>query len=125
MTLFILAYLAGVLTIATPCILPILPFVLARADVPFRRGGLPLLLGLAVAFAAVASLAAVAGGWAVDANRAGRAAALAVMALFGLALLLPALATRAMAPLVSLGDWLARRAGSGATPAASLVLGVA
>jgi cytochrome c biogenesis protein CcdA len=47
MTLFILAYLAGVLTIATACIFPILPFVLARADKPFRRGGLPMLLGLA------------------------------------------------------------------------------
>ena len=39
MTLFILAYLAGVLTIATACIFPILPFVLARAHKPFRRGG--------------------------------------------------------------------------------------
>ena len=75
MTLFILAYLAGVLTIATPCIFPILPFVLARADKPFRRGGLPMLLGLAFAFAAVASLASVAGGWAVDANRHGRTVA--------------------------------------------------
>ena len=58
MTLFILAYLAGVLTIATACIFPIL---LARADKPFRRGGLPMLLGLSFAFAAVASLASVAG----------------------------------------------------------------
>jgi cytochrome c biogenesis protein CcdA len=62
MTLLILAYLAGVLTIATPCILPILPFALARADEPFGRGGLPMLLGLAFAFAAVASLASLAGG---------------------------------------------------------------
>ena len=64
MTLFIIAYLAGLLTIATPCIFPILPFVLARAGEPFLRSGLPLLLGLAVAFAVVATLASVAGGWA-------------------------------------------------------------
>ncbi|MEI9986314.1 MAG: cytochrome c biogenesis protein CcdA [Aliidongia sp.] len=57
MTLFVLAYLAGVLTIATPCIVPILPFVMAGAGGSFRRGALPLLLGLAVSFAAVASLA--------------------------------------------------------------------
>jgi cytochrome c biogenesis protein CcdA len=62
MTLFILAFVAGVLTIATPCIFPVLPFVLSRADAPFRRGGLPMLLGLAIAFAAAASLASVAGG---------------------------------------------------------------
>ncbi len=48
MTPFILAYLASVLTIATACIFPILPFVLASAGEPFRRGGLPML-----AFAAV------------------------------------------------------------------------
>lgn len=29
MLLFILAYLGGVLTIASPCILPVLPFVFA------------------------------------------------------------------------------------------------
>ena len=83
---------AGVLTIASPCILPILPFVLARADQPFRRSGLPMLLGLAIAFAAVASLAAVAGGWAVELNQHGRTVALAVMTLFGLTMLFPALA---------------------------------
>jgi len=32
--LFLLAYLGGVLTILSPCILPVLPFVFARADRP-------------------------------------------------------------------------------------------
>ena len=77
MTLFVLAYAAGLLTIASPCIFPILPFVLSRADEPFSRGGLPMLFGLALSFAAVASLASVAGGWAVESNRHGRTAALA------------------------------------------------
>ena len=72
MTFFVLAYLPGVFTIATPCIFPILPFVLSRVGEPFRRGGLPMLLGLAYAFAAVASLGSIAGGWAVEANRHGR-----------------------------------------------------
>jgi cytochrome c biogenesis protein CcdA/thiol-disulfide isomerase/thioredoxin len=125
MTLFVLAYLAGVLTIATPCILPILPFVLARADVPFRRGGLPMLLGLALAFAGISSLAAVAGGWAVAANEYGRILALAVMTLFGATMLLPALATRVMAPLVSLGGGLARRVEGRGGAGASVVLGLA
>ena len=72
MTLLVLAYLGGVLTIASPCILPVLPFVFARADRPFVKSGLPMLVGMAVTFAAVATLAAVAGAWVVDANEYGR-----------------------------------------------------
>jgi cytochrome c biogenesis protein CcdA/thiol-disulfide isomerase/thioredoxin len=125
MTLFILAYFAGVLTIATPCIFPILPFILARADEPFRRGGLPMLLGLAFTFAAVASLASVAGGWAVEANRHGRTAALVLMTLFGLTMLLPNLATRIAAPIVSIGSSLLNWTGQRTTAASSMLLGVA
>lgn len=111
MTLFILAYAAGLLAIASPCIFPILPFVLARAGEPFRRGGLPLLVGLAFTFAAVASLASVAGGWAVEVNSHGRTVALAVMMLFGLTMLFPALATYMMSSLVSIGSRLSQWAG--------------
>lgn len=67
MFLLILAYLGGVLTILSPCILPVLPFVFARADRPFASNGLPMLAGMALTFAAVATLAALGGGWAVDA----------------------------------------------------------
>jgi cytochrome c biogenesis protein CcdA len=37
----------GVLTIVSPSILPVIPFVLARADRPFLRNGLPMLVGMA------------------------------------------------------------------------------
>ena len=130
MILFLLAYLGGVLTIVSPCILPILPFVFARADKPFVRSGLPMLVGMAVTFALVATLAAVGGGWAVQANQWGRYAALALMAFFGLTLLLPSLADRLTRPLVALGGRLsqsadAREAAGGSTILASLLLGVA
>ena len=92
MILFVLVYLGGVLTIVSPCILPVLPFVFARADRPFVRSGLPLLVGMAATFALVATLAAVGGGWAVSANQYGRGVALALLALFGIALLFPTLA---------------------------------
>jgi cytochrome c biogenesis protein CcdA len=69
MTLLVLAYLGGVVTIVSPCILPALPFAFARADRPFLRNGLPMLAGMAATFAAVATLAAVAGGWVVEAIR--------------------------------------------------------
>ena len=36
MLLLFLAYLGGVLTIVSPCILPVLPFVFARSDQPIR-----------------------------------------------------------------------------------------
>src|SRR5581483_7365403 len=103
MVLFLLAYLGGVLTIISPCILPVLPFVFARADRPFAQGGLMVLAGMAVTFTAVATLAAFAGGWAVAANQYGRAVALALLAGFGLTLLIPGLAERMSRPLVALG----------------------
>ena len=112
MLVLILAYLGGVLTILSPCILPVLPFVFARADRPFLRNGLPMLLGMAVTFALVATLAAVGGGWAVRANQYGRWAALAVLAVLGLTLLSPRVAEWVSRPFVALGNRLTQRADS-------------
>jgi cytochrome c biogenesis protein CcdA/thiol-disulfide isomerase/thioredoxin len=131
MILFLLAYLGGVFTIVSPCILPVLPFVFARADQPFVKSGLPLLLGMAATFALVASLAAVGGGWAVQANGLGRIAAMVVLGFFGLLLLFPSLADRATRPLVALGARLSEQAGAGGGAGqggpfwTSLLLGVA
>ena len=47
MTLLVLAFLGGMLTIISPCILPVLPFVFARADRSFVQYGLPMLAGMA------------------------------------------------------------------------------
>lgn len=79
MILVLLSYFAGMLTIVSPCILPVLPFVFARAGQPFVRSGLPLLIGMAVTFTGVATLAAIGGGWAVQANSVGRAVALVIL----------------------------------------------
>ena len=129
MLLVLLAYLGGVLTIVSPCILPVLPFVFARADKPFLLSGLPTLIGMAATFALVATLAAVGGGWAVAANEYGRYAALILVALFGLALIFPQLSERLSQPLVTLGDQLSKRADTAAAGHAtvwpSLLLGVA
>jgi cytochrome c biogenesis protein CcdA/thiol-disulfide isomerase/thioredoxin len=128
MFLVAVAYLGGVLTILSPCILPVLPFVFARSDQPFTRSGLPILLGMAITFAAVASLATVGGGWAVEANHLGRLAAILLMALFGIILLLPRLSERMTRPIVAFGARLSQTAGAdgkGASFGSSLVLGVA
>src|SRR6516164_5291857 len=114
MLVFVLAYFGGVLTIISPCILPVLPFVFARSDKSLVTSGLPMLAGMAATFAAVATLAAVAGGWAVAANQYGRGAAVALLALFGLALVFPGLADRLTRPFVAFGARLSARAGHSA-----------
>jgi cytochrome c biogenesis protein CcdA/thiol-disulfide isomerase/thioredoxin len=114
----ILAYLGGVLTILSPCILPVLPFVLSRTGQPFLRGRLPMLAGMALTLAAMASLASAGGTWAVRANEYGRLAALMLLAVFGLSLLLPKLANTLARPVVALGNRLA--ASSSSTPPSSL-----
>jgi len=128
MLIILLAYFGGVLTILSPCILPVLPFVFARADRGFARGALPLLAGMALTFAAVATLAAVGGGWAVRANEVGRWLALALLGLFGLALVFPALSDRMTRPLVAFGSRLSERSATqpgGDSVGSSLVLGAA
>ncbi|MBV8650329.1 MAG: cytochrome c biogenesis protein DipZ [Alphaproteobacteria bacterium] len=129
MILFILSYIGGALTIISPCILPVLPFVFARADQPFVRSGLPLLLGMAATFGGVATIAAVGGGWAVHANEYGRTAATVLLAVLGVTLLFPALADRLTRPLVALGARLSESAQTGTRPGASIlpsfVLGIA
>jgi cytochrome c biogenesis protein CcdA/thiol-disulfide isomerase/thioredoxin len=135
MLLIVLAYLGGALTILSPCILPVLPFVFARADQPFVRNGLPLLAGMSLTFAIVATLAAVGGGWVTQANQYGRWLAIALLAVFGLTLLLPHFAERLMRPLVNAGNRLsnfAQRDGAaggaasfGSSFGSSFLLGIA
>ncbi|KLK89825.1 cytochrome C biogenesis protein [Microvirga vignae] len=126
MTLFAISYLAGVLTIVSPCILPILPFVFSRAGQPFVRSILPMLVGMAATFAAVATLAAVGGSWAVHANEIGRSAAIALLAVFGVTLISSRAATVLTRPIVALGG---RLSGTAATDkpsvGGSLLLGAA
>src|SRR5580698_6165071 len=122
MLLFLLAYFGGILTILSPCILPVLPFVFARSDQPFRKSGLPLLAGMIVTFALVASLATVGGSWAVRANQFGRLAALVLFGIFGLSLIFSSLAERISRPLVRLGSRLSENSGSGV--ANSFLLGI-
>ena len=124
MLVLLLAYLGGILTILSPCILPVLPFVFARADRPFLTNGLPLLAGMALTFALVATLAAFGGAAALAANQWGRILALVLLSAFALLLIFPSLSTRAMQPLVRLGERLGNRADQGGV-GSSLLLGVA
>jgi cytochrome c biogenesis protein CcdA/thiol-disulfide isomerase/thioredoxin len=123
MALIFLVFLGGALTILSPCILPVLPFVFARAEQPFLRNGLPMLAGMALTFAAVATLAAVGGAWAVLVNHYGRLVALVVLGLLALTLLSSTLADRLARPFVALGNRLADASSTGILR--SVLLGVA
>jgi cytochrome c biogenesis protein CcdA/thiol-disulfide isomerase/thioredoxin len=125
MLIFLLSYLGGVLTIFSPCVLPVLPFIFARSDQSFRRSGLPILVGMAATFTVLASLAAVGGAWLIALNQYGRYAAMLLLLLMGLALIFPALSDRLMRPFVAFGGRLQQRAGRQASVKGSLLLGVA
>jgi cytochrome c biogenesis protein CcdA/thiol-disulfide isomerase/thioredoxin len=128
MILVLLVFLGGVLTILSPCILPVLPFIFARSEGKFLTSGLPLLAGMAVTFSGVATLAAVGGAWAVRVNDYGRLLALVLLTAFAATLLSRRLADLLARPFVALGNRLlpqsvAGGANVGVMP--SLLLGVA
>jgi cytochrome c biogenesis protein CcdA/thiol-disulfide isomerase/thioredoxin len=127
MTIVVLVFLGGVLTILSPCILPVLPFVFARSEQKFLTNGLPMLAGMAITFAAIATLAAVGGSWAVRVNQYGRIVALVLLTAFAATLLSPRLADWLARPFVALGNRLAQpTAGSSKFGLVnSLLLGVA
>src|SRR3984957_4623952 len=128
MTVVILVFLGGVLTILSPCILPVLPFVFPRSEQRFLTNGLPMLAGMAVTFAGIATLAAAGGAWAVRLNQYGRIFALVLLSAFALTLLSRRLADWLSRPFVALGNRLAQPLPDGSSklgPVHSLLLGVA
>ncbi|HTQ98398.1 MAG TPA: cytochrome c biogenesis protein DipZ [Candidatus Acidoferrum sp.] len=132
MILAVVAFIGGMLTILSPCILPVLPFVFTRAEGSFVKNALPLLAGMVLTFVVVATLAAAGGTWAAQFNQYGRWLALALLAVFALALLSERVATELMQPLVNLGNRLLSASESANAAGAdkrsvvnSLLLGVA
>src|SRR6202142_2402011 len=124
MLIYLLAFVGGVLTILSPCILPVLPFVFARADQPFRRSGLPLLAGMALTFSLVAIAAAFGGHWVVRLNQGGRYVAMAIFLVLGITLLFPSLAEVLTRPLVRAGSRLQDGPRTESSVAKSFVLGI-
>ncbi|MCF4127511.1 redoxin domain-containing protein [Methylobacterium sp. SyP6R] len=126
MTLFLAAYLAGVLTLLSPCIVPVLPFVLvsfvpARSGRPLVAGTLPFLAGLGLAFTAAAGPAAVGGGLVARLGTAGRLLAFGLLAAFAVSLLSHRVSDRLHRPLVRLG---AAVAGLSAAPSSRRGTGI-
>jgi cytochrome c biogenesis protein CcdA/thiol-disulfide isomerase/thioredoxin len=124
MLIYLLAFVGGVLTILSPCILPVLPFVFARADQPFRRSGLPLLVGMALTFSVVAIAAAFGGHWVVRLNQGGRYLAMLIFLVLGVSLLFPSLADALTRPLVRAGSKLQGGPSTESGIGKSFVLGI-
>ncbi|GEP09917.1 cytochrome c biogenesis CcdA family protein [Methylobacterium gnaphalii] len=106
-----LAFLAGILSVLSPCVLPLLPLVLGAAAGEHRYGPAVLAAGLAISFVAIGLFVATIGfslGLDTDVFRF---AAAVLMMLVGLVLILPALQTRLTSALGPLSDWTERRFG--------------
>lgn len=127
----LLAGLAGVLASLSPCVLPILPIVLASAGAEHRLGPLALALGLALSFAVAGILLGVAGfalGLDGDILRIGAAllmlAAGIMLLASGLAGRLSAATEHALQPVTRLASRMTAR-GLGGQFALGAVLGLA
>ncbi|MGI8509574.1 MAG: cytochrome c biogenesis protein/redoxin [Gemmatimonadaceae bacterium] len=132
--LYALAFAGGLLAILSPCILPVLPFVFARADRSFRRETLPMLLGLALTFALIATAGTASAAWIAHAADAGRWIALLLLTIVGISLLSERAAAVLARPFVRLGTRLTTAASGAAqmarngginSPAGAVVVGMA
>lgn len=87
----VFAYLAGLLTLINPCVLPVLPIVLATSMNADRRAPLALAAGMSISFVALGvGIAAAGPALGVNQDTVARGAALAMVA-FGAILLVPVL----------------------------------
>jgi len=87
----VLGYIAGLLTLINPCVLPVLPIVLATALQAHRLGPVALALGMALAFVALGLGVAAAGrSLGLSAESVAEAGAWLMLG-FGLVLLVPRL----------------------------------
>ncbi len=105
-----LAFLAGVLSVINPCVLPLLPIVLAGAAADHRYAPLALAAGLAVSFTAVGLFVALIGYSIGIDEEVLRKVTAVVFVVIGAILLLPrasALIASAAAPVV---NWTGNRA---------------
>src|SRR5947199_5113915 len=111
--LMLFALIAGAGTAITPCVLPVLPALLSARARAGRRRPLGIVVGAASTFMiAIVALAQLVKGVGL-ASGAARALAIAVLAGFGIVLLVPGLAARVQAPLSRLARFGPKTRGDG------------
>ena len=113
MTALALAFAAGLLSILSPCVLPLVPIVLGTAVTAHPFGALALAAGLALSFTGLGLLLALAGfGLGIDAGMF-RVTAAVIMVALGAILLVPSWQARLAAAGGPVSAWADRRFGSG------------
>jgi cytochrome c biogenesis protein CcdA/thiol-disulfide isomerase/thioredoxin len=111
--LVLFAFVAGAGTALTPCVLPVLPALLAATGSGGRRRPLGVILGLVATFTvAIVALASLIDGVGLP-DGSVRALAVVVLLVFGISLLVPSLAARIEAPLTRLARFGPRDRGDG------------
>lgn len=108
---FILAFVAGVLSILSPCVLPILPIVLGAAASEHRWGPAALAAGLTVSFVVIGLFVGIIGySIGLDADRL-RYFAAALMVALGIVLMVPRFQTQLAIAEAPLANWTDRHFG--------------
>ncbi len=111
MTVLALAFAAGLLSILSPCVLPLVPIVLGAAVAAHPLGAVALAAGLATSFTGLGLLLALAGfGLGIDAGSF-RLAAAAIMIVLGTILLVPSWQAQLAAAGGPVSSWADRRFG--------------
>ena len=119
-----LAFLAGVLSILSPCVLPLVPIVLGSAASEHRLGPAALAAGLALSFAAIGIFIASIG-FAIGLNSdVFRPIAAALLMAVGAILVFSSLPQRMTLIAAPLSDWMNRRFASQTTSGLSGQFGV-
>jgi cytochrome c biogenesis protein CcdA/thiol-disulfide isomerase/thioredoxin len=107
------AVLAGAGTALSPCVLPVLPALLASGGVGGRRRPLGIVLGLSITFTVtIVGLASVVDGVGLGSDPL-RDVAIAVLLIFGIVLFVPSLGDRIEAPLSRLARFGPKSTGDG------------
>jgi len=107
-----LAFAAGVLSVLSPCVLPILPIVLGAAVTDRKAGLVALAAGLSISFVTVGMFVATIGySLGLDAN-VFRYVAVSLMVAIGVVLMLPQLQAQFAAASGPIANWTDRRFGS-------------
>jgi cytochrome c biogenesis protein CcdA len=105
----VLAYAAGGLTILSPCVLPLVPVVMATAGRSSRWGPLALAAGLIGSFTIVGFAVATLGAASGSDGEVVRAFGAALLALAGLVLLVPAMQQGLIRLATPLANWASER----------------
>lgn len=110
-----LAFLAGILSALSPCVLPLLPLVLGTAVSAHRFGPVALAAGLATSFVAIGLFVATIGFSIGLDGGVFRIVAAALLVTFGVVMIAPTLQTRLAVAAGPVGGWADRRFGGFAT----------